>query len=935
MDGTRRNRSLGIAILGACALLFATPTRSLAAPVKSESGHTYVEQGGEWYLVAPSAESLPESRDATSAIQAQDEQLLRVDTRRIVVRLDSRWNEGARGRLGLHGNGAVGRLLPGGYRVVKVPPGREPMAFLRTLESTPGVRWARFDLVATYFSTPNDSLYSSQWGMSEAVSRLPSAWNFTTGSGIKVGVIDSGIDASHPEFSGAIDVDSGIFATIDDTYGHGTPVAGIIAARTNNSIGVAGVAGDAELLILNAGHSPTTSILAEAVVFAADNGARVINMSVGICGATDSSASELADAIAYATDETRDVVVVCASGNGGPGCKKMAYPATRSDCIAVRAIEEAGTFYGLYGSSGELDLLAPGGSGITTTDRQDVFGLSLTDYTCSEGATTCFGGTSAAAPFVAGVAALVRAANPSLDRSEVRDILIHSADKVAAMGSSYSTNEHGYGKVNALGAVVGALHDAQLVQGTYSTSQTWPSTTKPFHNLYFPGDVLVASGATVTVTPKTDISGGVQCLMATSDAADLESGFTDKVEWIVKGTLDVNGTSSRRVTMKSIASSPTENDWAHVYVLANGNLDLDYADVKHSQYGVSSSSNGSLIVTNSAFLSNSSTDMKLGGTPSSLDVSGNSFTVGGGTGVEVSTPSGSIEGNTFSGISSGAIGIKADGASMAVTVTGNVIGSTGAGTGILLGAGSAVVTDNTIDNLDRGIQVNSGPHTIGGASDGNTIENSNYGLYAQCAGPGSCPASCAPLFATVRFNTFDSNDTQVHTVKTAAVDLGNSSEDGNNSFLDSDSCSVNNTSSCGTISAIGNWWGSCAAPSDLCGSVDASDHLCAPPGGSLRTLEPMAGGTIAILGFAPNPARNGTHLHFRLDTPATDVAMSVYDVAGRRVRLVRGGALAAGDHALRWDGRNDQGVRVSEGIYFARLRAGTYELESKVLVVTP
>jgi subtilisin family serine protease len=917
-SGWRRSGLGGFAFLvGMCAWL--TSANAEEAQRRSPS---YVTRGGISYLRLD-----PDDPDAVA----------RLDTRRIVVRAASDWTAKELERRGVPAPRSVGSPLPGGYRVLEVPRGIEPFDFLRKLEASPGISWARFDVTADYFFTPNDPLYPTQWGLSEAQTRMPSAWNFTTGGPIKVAIIDSGAEASHPDLVGRIDPQSGQFAPVEDLVGHGTSVTGIVGATSNNGEGVAGVAGGTgsggvSLLVLTLGETPTASSIAAAITYAADHGARVINMSLGWCVGGDADYPEVAAAITYATDPAHDVVIVCAAGQG---CKYTAYPAKSPKCIAVRAIMENGTLYGSYGPGNEVDILAPGGGGIATTDRTGVLGYSSGDYTCIDGPSSCFGGTSAASPFIAGVVALMRSVNPALTRTQVFNVLVHSADKLSGMNGQYSTPQHGYGKVNALGAVVGALYDAQLLQGTYATAQTWPDPVKPFHNLYLPGDVLIDAGATAAITPKTDVASGVNCYLATSDAADLEPFFTDKVELIVKGTLQVNGTSTRRVTFRSVSNAPTESDWAHLYVINNGNVTISNADFKHSQYGISSASSGSLGVTNAAFLSNANTDLKLGGSPSSCTISSSSFTVGGGTGVEVQGGSVNLSGNTFGGLTSTSNAIHCDGGTVVATVSGNQIVGSGTGTGIWLGTGSSTLTGNSIQGCGKGILLTSGPHQIGTASgNGNTLQSNAYGVYAQCNGPGTCPGSCAPLFATLRWNTFTSNPTAVHSVKTAAVDLGTSSDPGNNSLVGSDTCVVNNTSSCGTITAQGNWWGQCAAPANLCGSVDASGFLCEPPGGGSPLVAGSASSEVAPRSIVSALAPRGTALRFHLSRRAEDVSLTIHDVAGRRVRVLRVGELGSGDHSIEWDGRDAVGARVGASTYFVRVRADGQEASVKVLVLS-
>jgi subtilisin family serine protease len=243
---------------------------------------------------------------------------------------------------------------------------------------------------------PSDPLYGDQWGL-PAIG-APAAWASLSADlpSVTVAVIDSGICASHPDLQGRITrgwdfVDND--ATPDDLMGHGCGVAGIIAANANNGEGIAGVAPNARIMplrVLDAQGLGTYSNVAAAIVYAVDNGAEIINLSLGGANASDL----LADAIGYAA--TRGVTVVAASGNTGR--EGVLYPAAYSSVIAVGAVNRSleRAIFSTYGP--QVDLMAPG---------QDVYTTTLTGYARANG-------TSFAAPHVAGVAALEKAAGRAL-----------------------------------------------------------------------------------------------------------------------------------------------------------------------------------------------------------------------------------------------------------------------------------------------------------------------------------------------------------------------------------------------------------------------------------------------------------------------------------------------------------------------------------------
>ncbi len=292
------------------------------------------------------------------------------------------------------------------------------------------------------------------------------AWGITTGSSsIKVAVLDQGLEA-HPDLTDANgnstvvggftpDVPGGNGEPDADTDFHGMACAGIINAA-HNDIGVRGIAPGVQLLGVNIFAAQTTESLASSFTWAKDNGADVISNSWSY---TDSDCSTDQPAVNDAIEDAflngrngKGCLIVFSSGNSGEnGC--VAYPARLSTVTAVGAITSKGVVPN-YGQTGpELDLVAPtsdvvsANANVYTLDRVGNFGIVLGDYL------TFFGGTSAAAPLVAGTGALVYSLNPDLTIAEMRDILYSSADD---MGPSGFDNSFGHGRVNAHQAVLNA-----------------------------------------------------------------------------------------------------------------------------------------------------------------------------------------------------------------------------------------------------------------------------------------------------------------------------------------------------------------------------------------------------------------------------------------------------------------------------------------------
>ncbi|GAB4568008.1 MAG: hypothetical protein Kow0047_20570 [Anaerolineae bacterium] len=327
-------------------------------------------------------------------------------------------------------------------------------ATLARLQSDRRVTWAEPNYTIQLDLVPNDPLYSTQSTYLDRL-QVETAWDATTGSpDIVVAVLDTGVDLAHPDLSAGIwtnpgeipgngldddengfvdDVHGWDFADDDndptDDHGHGTHVAGIIAARTNNGIGIAGMAGQVTILPVDifSGGIGTYADLIQGIVYAADNGARVINMSLG---ALSYSRGEEA-AVAYATE--RGALCIAASGN--QGLEVWHYPAAHPQVIAVGAVDSADQRAGFSNYGPYLSLTAPGVQ-VTSTLPGNRYGW--------------LSGTSMATPHVSGVAALILSLNPFLSPAEVRAILESTADDLGAGGWD---PQYGYGRVNAAAAV--------------------------------------------------------------------------------------------------------------------------------------------------------------------------------------------------------------------------------------------------------------------------------------------------------------------------------------------------------------------------------------------------------------------------------------------------------------------------------------------------
>lgn len=343
---------------------------------------------------------------------------------------------------------------------------------------------------------PNDPMYKSQWHFNMV--NAEEAWTRAQGSGVIVAVIDTGVsqgtlaNGKQSKFKRVPDLkETELVAGYNfvnntpdasDGNGHGTHVAGTIAQSTNNAFGVAGLAYKAKIMpikVLSDGGSGTVADIANGIRFAADKGAKVINMSLG--GGMYSSS--LAKAVKYAHD--KGVTVVCAAGNGAR--KKVEYPAAYDGSVAVSALGPDGklAFYSSYGN--ELDIAAPGGDTRVDLNKDGIPDGVLQD-TIARGDATKHGffpfqGTSMATPHVAAGAALVISLGVT-DPDRVEKILEESAkdlkDKVrygaggmdVAAATKKATRDHSLGGL-AIGAVLGglALRRARRKDGVFSEAR--------------------------------------------------------------------------------------------------------------------------------------------------------------------------------------------------------------------------------------------------------------------------------------------------------------------------------------------------------------------------------------------------------------------------------------------------------------------------------
>ena len=308
---------------------------------------------------------------------------------------------------------------------------------------------------------PNDPKYKYQWHLDQI--HMRDAWKLSSGKGVVVAVLDTGVAYENFENFHQVEDLAGVpmvkpYDFVDDDkhanddHGHGTHVAGTIAQATNNGKGVAGVGREIKIMplkVLGGNGSGSVAGIADAIRYAADEGAQVINMSLG----SRFGSKVLERAVSYA--HSKGVTVICAAGNDGRG--KVGFPAAYKDAVAVAAtqFDERTTFYSNWGAA--LDIAAPGGN--TRVDQNKdgmpdgVLQNTITVRDPTKSDYYGFMGTSMASPHAAGVAALIVAEGVS-NPDAVEKILESTARKPKS--GDLDEARYGAGIIDAKAAILAA-----------------------------------------------------------------------------------------------------------------------------------------------------------------------------------------------------------------------------------------------------------------------------------------------------------------------------------------------------------------------------------------------------------------------------------------------------------------------------------------------
>jgi thermitase len=373
---------------------------------------------------------------------------------------------------GLQGRGH--EQVPGtSVHIVSLPANADEDAFSNAFKNRPEVEFVEFDeIVPVSAVTPNDPSYGNWQSPYLSQISAPTAWSSTTGSAsVVIAIIDTGVDSTHPDLASKMVSGWNIYSKNSDTsdvYGHGTEVAGTAAAETNNGLGIAGVCWQCLIMpvrISDAKGNASYSAMASGISWAASHGARVANLSYE--ASTSSTVAQAAQGFVNSGG-----VITIAAGNGSTFVSAPNNPYI----LTVGGIDTTNTLYSWSNYGNIIDLVAPGC--VYTTLRGGGYGAAC--------------GTSFSAPIVAGVAALMFSANPSLTPASVMSMLEQSASDLGAPG--WDTT-FGWGDVNTSAAVTLALTGVP------------PGGTGPSVSITTPASNTTVSGMVATTASATSTSG--------------------------------------------------------------------------------------------------------------------------------------------------------------------------------------------------------------------------------------------------------------------------------------------------------------------------------------------------------------------------------------------------------------------------------------------
>lgn len=348
------------------------------------------------------------------------------------------------------GGKQIGKIEGINVRVIQLPPQASEKAVEALLKNNKHLKFAERDMLVEP-STTNDPYYSKGWHLPKI--GTPTAWQTSSGSNVVIAILDSGVDPDHPDLAAKLVPGWNTYnnnADTADVYGHGTKVAGAAAALTNNSVGIAAVAADAQVMPMRVTGTDgwaSYSAIASALTWAADRGARVANISFyGV--ETSSSARSAAQYM-----RNKGGLVVTSAGNYG--VEETIAPSDTMITVSATDSNDNKASWSSYGSF--VDVAAPGTSIYSTVNGGGYGSVS---------------GTSFSSPITAGVVALMMSANPALSPADLEKALYSSA---LDLGTAGFDKYFGNGRVDAAAAVAASVATVKVDSTAPSTAITSPA----------------------------------------------------------------------------------------------------------------------------------------------------------------------------------------------------------------------------------------------------------------------------------------------------------------------------------------------------------------------------------------------------------------------------------------------------------------------------
>jgi len=421
---------------------------------------------------------------------------------------------------------------------IKIPKEKSVKEMVNEYENDPRVEFAEPNYIFNSSIIPNDSYYASyQWNMPKI--KAPEGWDVERGesNSVVVAVIDTGVDLSHSDLNDKI-VQGYDFANNDnnpsDDNGHGTHVAGIISAETNNGQGVAGVSWGAKIMpvkVLYSSGSGYLSDVIDGIIYAADNGAKVLNLSLGSTYAS----SSMQTAVDYAY--RKGCVIVAAAGNNGNST--TIYPCGCNNVIGVASTDQSDARSSFSNYNSSVDIAAPGSS------------IASTWWT-GQASYAMASGTSMATPHVSGLAALLFSQDPGRTNENVQYTIESGADDLGASGKDIY---YGWGRINIQRSLAGSTPI-----GNFNETCAIPSSDLSTKS-YFPWYDNVSPGMRgdwiIIGNPQTSsVQFEVKIGSAVKDSGYISAGKTHitYISAIIGGPVQVNASQPVYATQRVLYS---------------------------------------------------------------------------------------------------------------------------------------------------------------------------------------------------------------------------------------------------------------------------------------------------------------------------------------------------------------------------------------------